>query len=119
MFLTFLSEDKAYVAVRNFLNDPKFHIYFNFNQELCTPAFVILLRKRMTSLSSLIDKLNVNLTFFLQSWFSRLFIGVLPYQTVLNIVDLFLFDGFKNKIKWLISYLTLVFSIFPRCGSTI
>lgn len=88
-----MSEDKGYVAVRNFLNDPKFQIFFSFNQELCVPAFLILINKRLPKLASHIEKLNIDLRNFIESWFSRLFVGVLPYQTVLNILDLYLFDG--------------------------
>jgi len=101
ILLLFMSESKAYLLLSlliNMSNDP-YYKYLNTSNRECTKfilTFDSLIEKNLPK----VYKHMISLGFsgskqLTEDWFSRLFISVLPFHTVLRIFDIYLNEGYK------------------------
>ena len=90
-----MTEEEAYVMAthlvkRSLKGKDAFHAWLSVGQEshkLFLLTFGSLLSRKLPKLSSHMDDLGLRVERLVDHWFSRLFVGTLPFQTVLRVFD--------------------------------
>eukprot|EP00005_Dracoamoeba_jomungandri_P007995 CAMPEP_0174267858 /NCGR_PEP_ID=MMETSP0439-20130205/35139_1 /TAXON_ID=0 /ORGANISM="Stereomyxa ramosa, Strain Chinc5" /LENGTH=799 /DNA_ID=CAMNT_0015355611 /DNA_START=260 /DNA_END=2655 /DNA_ORIENTATION=- len=99
ILLTFLNEEETYVLTQTMLDRSKSTGFFFFvnNKQLKVAAltFKKFVEKYLPRLHAHMLFLDVPFDYFVQHWFCRLFVGALPYNSVLRIFDCYLLEGRK------------------------
>jgi hypothetical protein len=64
-----------------------------------------------------LKSLNVKTQEFTENWFSRLFVGTFPYQTVLRILDIYLNEGNKILFQVGLAFLKHIQNSLLKCAT--
>eukprot|EP01090_Pellita_catalonica_P021180 TRINITY_DN7858_c0_g1_i2.p1 TRINITY_DN7858_c0_g1~~TRINITY_DN7858_c0_g1_i2.p1 ORF type:complete len:675 (+),score=120.67 TRINITY_DN7858_c0_g1_i2:213-2237(+) len=100
MLLLYQSEEDAFLTCSVMLAHSRMNPrwYFSLSNKqvhLFLFTFRSLLDKHCSKLSAHMDKLGVTVAHFASTWFRRLFVGSLPYASVLRVIDSFISEGSK------------------------
>jgi len=94
LLLHFMSEEEGYCCVVKLLEKPSFVKYFYLDTSFLSPALQGLAQIYVPELGDRVNQLDVDKN-FAEHWFSRLFVGLLPFQTTLRIFDCFIAEGIQ------------------------
>ena len=87
-----MGSSDSYEIIQVWIRHPKFQSYSEFGIELYPGALLGLLQIYNPSLYNHIKSLEVDPS-FTQTWFSRIFVNVVPFQVALLIFDYYLYQG--------------------------
>ncbi|KAH3757115.1 TBC1 domain family member 24 [Pelomyxa schiedti] len=103
LLLTFLTEHEVYLAMRYMIAvSVKSRLYFNVvaqHSSSFLSAFGSLVRKKLPKVTKMMLLAGVDLDFVAMTWFNSLFVGHLPFHTVLRMFDVFLNEGSKILLR--------------------
>lgn len=116
LFLHFLSEEQTFGIFRCMMQKPKFHNYSMFAFTFFPAVLHQLIQLYNPDVAQHMEKLHLDGD-FTEPWFCRLFIGVLPFQTVLRITDCFLVEGDKLLFKVGLALLHMYSNTLLSCSS--
>jgi len=99
------------------MTNSKFSNYLSYDASFFSPSLVILTEIYLPDLYRHIVKINLDHN-FADVWFSRIFVSVLPFQTVLRIFDYFIVDGIKILFRVALAILSLYSPFLLTTGTT-
>jgi len=97
LLVSFMAEDEAYETASLLIDESTERCHYlpmgNRHTELFGLTFVRLLQQHVPKVYQLAESLELDCKKIFVQWSTSLFVGVLPYQTVLRVVDCVLYEG--------------------------
>ncbi|KAL8140727.1 hypothetical protein V2J09_006748 [Rumex salicifolius] len=108
LFLLLMPEENAFWALVGIIDDyfDGYYTYEMIESQVDQLVFEELMREKFPKLVNHLDYLGVQVTWITSPWFISIFVNMLPWETVLRIWDVLLFEG--NRVMLFRSVLALM-----------
>eukprot|EP01133_Synstelium_polycarpum_P012371 gene12371-14513_t len=124
LLLVFMSEVDTYIYLNLLIksSNDAFYRFLNTSNRECTRfvlTFDSLLEKHIPKLYKHMVSLGITSSkSFCEEWFSRLFVSILPFQTVLHVFDVFVSEGYKSLYRVALGIMRVHKRVLLKSGTT-